>query len=61
MDRDVFRCQKMKNVESGVVLHMDSWDLPDTRFVVENELQPLFSDLDHLLVLSRLMIVSFRC
>jgi hypothetical protein len=51
MDRDIFRCQKMKKVASGVVLYIDSCDLHDNRFFVENELESLF--------FSRSLVVSF--
>jgi hypothetical protein len=43
MDWDIFRCQKMRKVASGVVLRMHSWDLHATRFFDENELESLFS------------------
>jgi hypothetical protein len=45
MDRDIFRGQAMKAVASGVVLHIDSWDLHDKRFFVENDLESLFYSL----------------
>jgi hypothetical protein len=42
MDRDIFRCQKMPKVASGVILRMDSYDLHGIGFFDENELESLF-------------------
>jgi hypothetical protein len=42
MDRDIFHCQKMQKVMSGVVLHMDSYDLHPIRFFDKNELESRF-------------------
>jgi hypothetical protein len=38
----MFRCQKMKKVAYGVVLHIDSYDLHDNRFFDENDVRSLF-------------------
>jgi hypothetical protein len=45
MDRDIFRCQKIQKVVSGVVLCMDSYYLHATRFFDQNELMSLFYSL----------------
>jgi hypothetical protein len=42
MDRDIFRCQKMQKVASGVVLHIDSYNLHGIGFGDEHELESLF-------------------
>jgi hypothetical protein len=42
MDRDIFRCQNMQKVASGIVMRMDSYDLHVRRFFDENELEFLF-------------------
>jgi hypothetical protein len=41
MDQDIFRCQKMKKVASGVVVHIGSCDLHGDRFFLQNELESL--------------------
>jgi hypothetical protein len=48
-----------EKVASGVIPHIDSYDLHGTRFYDENELESLFI-LDRLLFLSRVMSVSSR-
>jgi hypothetical protein len=58
MDRDIFRGQKMQKVASGVVLHLDSYDLHDIGFFDKNELESLFV-FDRFLFLSRVVAVSF--
>jgi hypothetical protein len=51
MDRDIFRCQEMQKVASGVGLHIDSYDLRATGFFDKNEFESVFYSL--------LLVVSF--
>jgi hypothetical protein len=39
---DIFRCQNVNNLPSGVFLHIDSYDLHAIRFFDENEVESLF-------------------
>jgi hypothetical protein len=60
MGRDILGCQKMEKVGYGIFLHIDSYNLHDNKFFVENELSLSFI-LDRLLFLSRVIAVSSRC